>query len=316
MCYCGEVTKIRERLAARLLRTRGYSIKEIARKLSVSTGSVSPWVQGIPLCELARRRLEVRERRGGERGRETLRLLWREYRRAHPKPVRGPRWPSRSVETFFDTWTPDMAYVLGYFAADGSMYENNRGSRYVAFTSTDGELIETVKCLLGVANDIEVYERGEKYKTRYTLQIGSKKLYRRLLELGLSPAKSLTLKLPNVPDAFLGHFVRGYFDGDGYAYAGLQYRSNRSQPLKVLTFRLVSGSRSFLHKLKGRIAQVTGISDGALISHGRNAYVLAYAGKATRLLYKFLYPIDAVPCLLRKKSILDENILGARSSAR
>ncbi len=29
------------------------------------------------------------------------------------------RWPKRSVETFFDHWNPNTAYILGYFAADG-----------------------------------------------------------------------------------------------------------------------------------------------------------------------------------------------------
>ena len=51
------------------------------------------------------------------------------------------RWPKRNVETFFDQWTPNMAYILGYFASDGTMYKNKKGSCYLAFTSSDLELI-------------------------------------------------------------------------------------------------------------------------------------------------------------------------------
>src|SRR3989338_5004890 len=38
---------------------------------------------------------------------------------------------------FFRRWTPDMAYVLGYFAADGCAVRNQRGSHYLRFDSVD-----------------------------------------------------------------------------------------------------------------------------------------------------------------------------------
>src|SRR3989338_4819696 len=34
---------------------------------------------------------------------------------------------------FFKKWSSEMAYVLGFFAADGCMYINPRGSRYFCF---------------------------------------------------------------------------------------------------------------------------------------------------------------------------------------
>jgi hypothetical protein len=48
---------------------------------------------------------------------------------------------------FFKKWSTEMAYVLGYFAADGCMFINPRGSKYVSFTSTDREILEKVKRL-------------------------------------------------------------------------------------------------------------------------------------------------------------------------
>jgi hypothetical protein len=41
-----------------------------------------------------------------------------------------------------------MAYVLGYFAADGSMYVNSHGAKCIDFVSTDREILEHVKHLL------------------------------------------------------------------------------------------------------------------------------------------------------------------------
>ena len=38
------------------------------------------------------------------------------------------------------------------------------------------------------------------------------------MKFGLTPKKSHTMKLPDIPDAYFFHFVRGYFDGDGGVY--------------------------------------------------------------------------------------------------
>ncbi len=36
---------------------------------------------------------------------------------------------------------------------------------------------------------------------------------------GITPNKSLDVKFPYVPDMYLNHFIRGYFDGDGNIYS-------------------------------------------------------------------------------------------------
>lgn len=38
-----------------------------------------------------------------------------------------------------------------------------------------------------------------------------------LIQLGCTPKKSLTLRFPKLPKWATGHFIRGYFDGDGCA---------------------------------------------------------------------------------------------------
>ncbi len=40
---------------------------------------------------------------------------------------------------------PKMAYVLGFFVADGNLTINPRGSRYIEFSSCDKEIIEKRK---------------------------------------------------------------------------------------------------------------------------------------------------------------------------
>lgn len=56
-------------------------------------------------------------------------------------------------------------------------------------------------------------------KTKYTLMLNRKIIKEDLVNLhGIGSAKSLSLEFPNVPNCYLSHFMRGYFDGDGCIY--------------------------------------------------------------------------------------------------
>lgn len=294
--------KITQQIRAKKLRTQGRSIKEIARLLGVSKSSASIWVRNVSLGLQQRERLRRRELRGGAKGRRGLAVYWKAYHQLHPKPVsKGPRWPARSVESFFDSWTPEMAYVLGYFAADGCMYRNKRGSYYVGFTSTDYELIKTTKRLMGATNAIEEYQRPKpNCKRRYVLQIGSKRLFRRLLELGFTPHKSRTLKFPSIPEVALCHFVRGNLDGDGCVHVGTYNRKNRLSTQKIFRVYFTSGSSLFLKSLRQLLHKVANIGFGSL-GEKDLAWDLVYSARDARQLYSFLYPTSTVPCLKRKR---------------
>lgn len=211
------------------------------------------------------------------------------------------RWPQRILEPFFDNWSENMAYVLGYFAADGGMYKNRRGSCYVAFTSTDKELITLIKELMYASNIIESYKNPKKtWKRRYVLQLGSRKLYERLLQLGFTPRKSLSLIFPNIPDNILNHFLRGYFDGDGCAVFAYYKRKQRKNLQKILNIRIRCGSKKFLQTLQDKLSAVIRIGKGGLYFHG-GAYELVYSTKDVIELYSFMYPIINVPCFRKKK---------------
>lgn len=224
------------------------------------------------------------------------------------KPKYSKRWPKRSVETFFDTWNPNMAYILGFFASDGTMYKNKRGSCYIAFCSTDKELIILLKKIMRVSNKIEIYKaKKENWKLRYTLQIGSKKIYDGFLKLGFTPNKSLTLVFPDIPNNVLAHFIRGYFDGDGCAYYGCIKRKNRTGYAKHLQINLRCGSKKFLESVQKKLMQLIFIKPGSLYWHS-GAFSLAYSGKDVVKLYGFLYPNTKVPNLERKRIILEKGI--------
>lgn len=212
----------------------------------------------------------------------------------------------RYVETFFDEWSEEMAYILGYFAADGSMYKNKGRGGYIAFYSIDLKLIKLVKKILMVSNKIEVRQRKH-WRTSYTLQIGSKNIFDRLLSLGFTPNKSLNLTLPNVPDDLFYHFLRGYFDGDGGVYYQKLKRNNRPNPTHHFHLNIRCGDRVFLENIRKKLNSLINLRGGSLYFHS-GAYSLAYYGKDVIELYSFLYPNQVVPCLCRKRRQLEEGI--------
>ncbi|MBI2099655.1 hypothetical protein HYT45_04615 [Candidatus Uhrbacteria bacterium] len=190
-------------------------------------------------------------------------------------------------ENFFKTWTPEMAYVLGFFAADGNLTLGKRGNHFIEFTSCDKEIIEKIREVMGCTHKISSRERNERWKTSYRIQIGSKIIFDDLIKLGLTPNKSLTLKLPEIPKDYLPHFLRGYFDGDGSITVGyFKKRGRKSKSLAVMT-RFTCGSKPFLLPLKGQINKLLGTKGSILYYAG--AWHLAYGKKDSQKLFSFMY---------------------------
>lgn len=113
-------------------------------------------------------------------------------------------------EDFFKVWSNEMAWVLGMFLTDGCM----SGSSFsISFAQKDTSILDKIE----KAMDADCY-RTIPTETRNTpsIVINSKKIYNDLLELGMSPAKSLTVGMTDVPEEFMPSFVRGVIDGDGW----------------------------------------------------------------------------------------------------
>ena len=180
-----------------------------------------------------------------------------------------------------------MAYVLGFFTADGNLTLGNRGNHFIEFTSCDKEIMEKIREVMGCTHKISSRERNKKWKTSYRIQIGSKIIFNDLIKLGLTPNKSLTLKLPKIPKNYLPHFLRGYFDGDGSITVGyFKKRGRKSKSLVVMT-RFTCGSKAFLLPLKEQINKL--LSTKGSILHYAGAWHLVYGKKDSQKLFSFMY---------------------------
>lgn len=74
------MTKLREKKKARKFRQKGKSIKEIAKKLSVSPASVHKWCQDIILTPLQRKQLDQKAFDAFQKGREKVTQKQRQRR--------------------------------------------------------------------------------------------------------------------------------------------------------------------------------------------------------------------------------------------
>lgn len=189
-------------------------------------------------------------------------------------------------EDFFKTWTSDMAYVLGFFAADGSMYPTNRGGSYVCFEIADLDVLLLIRNTIRSQNKISERKRGIRWKNIYRLQIGSKSLFNDLTMLGFTQHKSLTMRFPIIPERYLADFIRGYFDGDGCVHFGKYWRKDRKEWKLQLSTHFVSGSRIFLEELWNALSAIL---SGGHISRKARGYELVFGQHDSVALFKFMY---------------------------
>ena len=163
---------------------------------------------------------------------------------------------------FFKTWSLEMAYVLGFFAADGYLTVSKTGGRYFSIQISDKKHLTNIRKLLASGHKIAVrYSNGKKF---YRLQIGSKEFYNDLGGLGFTVKKSHVMNIPDVPRKFFSSFVRGYFDGDGNIWIGLVHKERKTSHMTLQT-AFTSCSKQFLAGLKTTLSIRLGVK-GSLVT--------------------------------------------------
>lgn len=205
-------------------------------------------------------------------------------------------------ENFFDEWDPSMAYLLGLIYADGSLEDSPyiRG-KYLRFSSTDLELVTTLKKLIEAEHPItELPSPTSRHQQRYFIRIGSHWLYNQLEKLGLTPKKSLTMRLPLIPSEFFGDFVRGYFDGDGCVYVEKTSKEGGVTQIRRLQTIFVSGSKQFLIEMGKELQSVLALQSIPLNTHHR-AFELRYSTSASIKIFKLLYRTTSPEAKLERK---------------
>ena len=194
-------------------------------------------------------------------------------------------------KNFFKEWTPDMAYVLGFFAADGTITYTNRGTLYWSIQIVDKDLLLAIKKSLKAEHKIVVKKPHKKSESiLYRLQIGSKEMCNDLTQLGFGRGKTHNMTLPTVPQKYIGDFVRGYFDGDGNVWFG-HINKHRKNPSLLLQTAFTSCSEKFLRNLQD-VLLYQGLGKGTFYSKNDTFYRLQYGTKDSLKLFDFMYNGD------------------------
>lgn len=117
-------------------------------------------------------------------------------------------------ESFFhDIDSEEKAYYLGYLMADGNvaLRENSQPVVRMELHQKDRSVLEKLKELLDT--DIEVKDTR---KNCCCLRVHSRIMFNDLCSYGIVPNKTGREILPELEEPYLKHFIRGFFDGDGW----------------------------------------------------------------------------------------------------
>jgi hypothetical protein len=228
------------------------SLRGLARMYQVTPKAISDLIKrnNIPILGITdnvngREADIIRDYSSGMRERE----LFEKYNIGHvpfnrvlreggiKKRIPGEGRRRRKVdESFFDVIDSEQkAYFLGFLYADGYNHEKS-GAIRLALDHKDREILEKLSIVIG--SDAPLYSD----RTLCRLAFSSKRMSKRLVELGCHQAKSKTLTFPHfLADEMIHHFIRGYFDGDGHIVDFKKYP--QTGRIEIL------GSHSFIESL-------------------------------------------------------------------
>jgi len=121
-------------------------------------------------------------------------------------------------EDFFDELNEKSAYWLGFLYADGyvRMKDGKSGELKLKLKDTDKPHIEKFLSDLECNKPIKCDIDG---KSKFcSVTVYSNKMVNKLFELGCINNKTQKIRLPELKNELMSHFIRGYFDGDGGVY--------------------------------------------------------------------------------------------------
>ena len=206
-------------------------------------------------------------------------------------------------EAYFDVVdTPQKAYFLGILYADG--YNNEaKGSVHLSQNESHKDILDKLKVEIGSTSPYTIVSQrtspfGNQYKVKKQIRLNlySRHLSNSLSKLGVVSNKTHVLKFPKeLPELLIPHFIRGYFDGDGYVGINENYY-NRAHIS-------ITGNDLFIKEVKSIIDIRFSLSGHLNVRHVKspNIVTLSYSGtKSCVSILSWLYR-DAGELYIEKK---------------
>ena len=196
-------------------------------------------------------------------------------------------------DNFFSIESANMAYVLGFIAADGSISKNDNRIK-IGLSTRDKEQLELIKTIMGINYPIKDYVNSENYEVSELIWTCQQHKID-LAKYGIVPNKTYSLVFPKqLNKQYWRDFIRGYFDGDGCI-------TGRKPEWKICAYKkeILETINDFFYE--------NGIEKVDIIKRkNENLYDIRFASLSSlRKIYQLIYYSDNIPYLKRKKEKFD-----------
>jgi len=189
--------------------------------------------------------------------------------------------------------TKKKAYWVGFITGDGNVYNNMLSFN---LSKNDKQQLKKFKDDIKSQHKLSDVECNNGVK----LAITRKKIVEDLINLGIVPDKShKNISIPNVPDKFINHFIRGLFDADGGVYKRENYYGQEFE---------ITGSERIINEVNDILVELVG-NRNKITDNGDCVDLNFYAYDDLKTIYHYLYD-DADRYLERKKETFDEVVNG------
>ncbi len=195
---------------------------------------------------------------------------------------------------FFKKQNHDMAYILGFILADGSITKDGKGVTF-GVKESDGYLLQLIADKLGYNGKLKKWSKKDSKYSYITLSIFSTEIVQDLAKYGIVNGKTGKEVFPSLLDIRYHYaFLRGYLDGDG----SVMYTPNKKRAVTWCCSNKVL-LEDINKKILGGIGKIT----TSYSKTTKKPYYTLYMYKKVYIsnLYNRLYRFDNGLCLLRKK---------------
>lgn len=179
---------------------------------------------------------------------------------------------------FFVNLSPTSAYWAGFIASDGCLAYRNR-SLSIGLNKRDVDHLH--KFAKAIKTNAKI--RYTKSNNSVHINVYSREVFKSLLNLGVTPNKSLNITNVNIPHRLMPHFIRGVFDGDGYI---------GGRKVTHVQF-FISGNRPFLRQIQNILVKECSINKVKIYPlyplDNNKGYKLQYTGSQIFRILDFLY---------------------------
>lgn len=209
-------------------------------------------------------------------------------------------------EDFFKTWSHDMAYILGFWFADGYLYHGKRNKPLMGISQMDKQILKDISKAMRSTYPIHE-EKTANGNISYRIFIECEEIVKDIIVLGGKYRKSLDMRFPNIPEKFLPDFIRGLWDGDGSAFID---KTNRA------TSTYTCGSKKFVDKFIDILILNVKLERPSVVRDKRreSAYGIILQPNDSRRLRKYLYQYGGI--YLKRKKLVFESMGKIRPSSK